>query len=813
VRASLCLENAVHDTRLAFRALRRNRGFSATAVLTLSLGVGLNTTIFSVVKSVLLNQLPYRDPERVVALTRVDSATPAADGVGAWTANEWRARTRSFESISLYGDAQRTLVENGEAEVLRGMRVNYQFFDSLGVTMALGRSFLASEDQWPRGNVVILSNALWTRRFGGDPRIIGRALQLGVEAYRVIGVLPRDFHPLRMSNPAEKPQIFMPLGYDSAQATTCRGCRGWRAIARLRPGVGVEAARAELNRTMREIAREYPADYAPDTSALVQPLRDRLIGPIDVALLVLSGAAAFVLLIACANVANLLLARATERSREIAVRGALGASRWRLAGHLIIESLLLSVIGGAAGVLLAWPGVSALASLAPRELPRLDEIRMDGSMFLFGLGMSVFTGLLVATAPAWRASRIGLSDELKRRTVIGGRSGLRNMLVIAEVALAFVLVAGTGLLGKSLLRLTSVDAGFDPRHILTLTLTLTGNRYHTPDAARRYYAEVERRVRAIPGVLSTGMVDNVPLSHTSPTKFRIEGRPSLSDADTPSASLFRASPDYFRVFRIPLKRGRFFTDQDGVAGPPALLVCESFAKAQFPAADPLGRHIQLGPRDERGPWLEIAGIVGDVRYDALDREPDQAIYLPQAASPDSYTRLAIRTAGEPSRYERAVREAIREIDSNQPVFHVQPMDDYIASSLADRTFTLTLIGLFGALSLLLAAVGIYGVVSYTTGLRTREVGIRMALGAGRPAIVRMVLRDVLIPLAWGLAAGFFAALALTRFLSHMLFEVRPTDVTTSAGTGLMLACAALLAGCVPALRAAGIDPGLTLRSQ
>jgi predicted permease len=493
----------------------------------------------------------------------------------------------------------------------------------------------------------------------------------------------------------------------------------------------------------------------------------------------------------------------------MALRAALGGGRWRLARQLLTESLLLSIVGGAAGVLLAWQGTNALAALAPRELPRLDEIRMDTTVLLFGIGISLISGLLFGAIPAWRASRLDLNSSLKADSA-RMRGGLRGLLVIAEVTLALVLVIGTGMLAKSFLRLTAVDAGFDPHHILTLTATISGSRHSTEEAALRYFRQVIERVRAIPGVLGAGMISNVPMSHTEPMKLRLEGGASLSDSEAPSADVFWASPDSLRVLKIPLKRGRFFTDHDD-GGPPTALVSESLVRSRFAGAEAIGRRIQLGPLRERGPWFTIVGIVGDVRQNGLDREPDEAVYVPFAL--DHNTRLVARTAGEPMDFERAVRAAIREIDPMQPVFHVQPMDDYVAAYLADRSFTLTLIGLFGTMALLLAAVGIYGVVSYTVGLRTREVGIRMALGAERLDILGMMLRDVLVLLAWGLAAGILSALALTRVLSHMLFEVRGTDVTTSAGAALLLACVALLAGYLPAVRAASVDPARALRSE
>jgi putative ABC transport system permease protein len=810
------VDSILHDVRFALRMWRRSPIPTVIAILTLALGIGLNTAIFSAVEAVLLKQLPYRDPDRIVALAEVDPTAPGASGVGGWTANEWRTRSRAFESLSTYTDAQLTLAENGDAEIVRGMRVGDGFFDSLGVRMLLGRAFLAEENRSPRADAAILTYGLWTRRFGGDPRIVGRLVRFADGAYRVVGVLREDFHPLRMTNAAELPQIFMPQGYDPEQARACRGCAGLRAIGRLNASVTAGQARTELNGIMRDLVREYPADHGRDTSVQVEPLRDQLIGPIHIALWVLLGAVTCVLLIACANVASLQLARATARTGEFAVRAALGSSRWRLAGQLLIESLLLAIVGGGAGVLVGWWGTWLIAGRAPRELPRLDEIGMDTRVLLFSLAMSLVTELLFGLAPAWRAARVNLNDTLRRTATPAGRSaraGLRDLLIVAELALAFVLATGTGLLGKSYMRLMTVDSGFDPRNVLTLTPTVNRERYRTPQSALGYYRQIVEHVRAVPGIVSVGMVSNVPLSHAEPAKFRVEGSPSLSDADAPSAEIFWVSPDYFRVLKIPLKRGRFLTDRDGVDLPPAALVSETFATSHFPDLDPIGHRVQLGPREARGPWLEIVGIVGDVRHNGLDREPNEALYQPQAVNPFHYTRLVARTAGDPWRFEGAVRAAIRDVDSTQPVFHVQPMDDYVASSLAERTFALGLIGLFGILALLLAALGIYGVISYAVGLRTREVGIRLALGAQRSSILRMVLQDVLALLAWGLAIGVTATLTLTRFLSHLLYQVRPTDVTTTATVAVVLAAVALLAGCFPALRAAAVDPGLALRSD
>jgi len=801
------LEILVKDLQFAVRTLRKTPTVTTVAVLTLALGVGLNTAIFSVAESVLLNQLPYRDPSRIVALEQVDSNGTPADDVSGETLREWRARSRSLESVSAYGDAQLTLVDNGDAEVLRGMRVSSEFFETLGVNVRLGRTFVPEDDRSSRASVIIFSHELWTRRFAADPAIVGRVLELRGEPYRVIGVLPADFHPLHMTNPAEMPQIFLPGGDGF----------GGRVIARLKPFVAVSQARAELNAVMREIVRADPGDYPHDTAVRVEPLQDQLIGPVRTALSVLSGAVVFVLLIACANVASLQLARAAARTKEFAVRGALGGGRARLAAQLLSENLLLAIVGGGAGVLLGWLGTSVIASLAPAELPRLDEIHMDAPVLLSALAISVLTGLVFGVAPAWSASRVDLNDALKRAGAPTGRAqlrGLRDALVVMDLALAFVLVVAAGLLGRSLQNLRTVDSGFNPHHVLTLTPAITANGpYATREGRLQYYRQLIEKVQAVPGVTGVGMVSNVPLSHLEPMLLRIEGQPSPRDAEAPTADVFWVSPDYCRVLQIPLKRGRFLTDQDGVTAPPAVIVSESFAQARFGGMDPIGHRIRLGSQQDLGPWLVIVGIVGDVRNDALDRAPRDALYQPQAMNPFHYTRLVARTAGDPWRFERAVRAAIRDADPAQTVFHVQPMDDYIASSLADRSFALGLIALFGVLGMLLSAIGIYGLMSYSVVQRTPEIGVRAALGASRAHVVALVLRQGMTLTGMGLGLGLLVALGVTRLLAIFLFGVRPSDPSTLAATVGVLACVAAVACYVPARTAARIEPLAALRAD
>ena len=804
------------DLSFSARTLRKNAGFTAVAVLTLALGIGANTAIFSVVKAVLLNQLPYRQPDRLVTVAEGDPGDVKPETVDFTTTHDWRARAHSFATMSLYRDAAGAIAETGEPELLRGLRVNHDFFDTLGVRMYLGRAFLPEEDRPDRRRQIILSYGLWRRRFGADPHIVGRVLRLSESSSTVVGVLPSDFRPLLNPGSDDSPEMFMPLGYALSEPSACRGCQHLRLVARLKPGVSVGTARAELNTIMRDIVREHPADYKHDAAVMVTPLRDQLVGGVETALWVLLGAVGFVLLIACANVANLLLARATGRAKEIALRAALGASRWRLVRQLLAESLMLALAGGAAGILLASWGTSALALLAPKEIPRVNEIRLDGAVLLFSLAVSAATGLLFGLAPAVRASRVDLIEALKglgKSTDSRSRHGLRNVLVTAELALAFVLVVGAGLLGKSFLRLMNVDPGYDSRNVLTLTTYVYGARYQKPEAELDYYQQAMRRLRSTPGIEGAAMVSTLPLADFDRRGFHIQDRRLANASEAPYVDAYSVSPDYFRVLKIPVKRGRVFEARDVAGTPKVAVISESCARLQFPNQDPIGKHIQLGGRNDDKPWLTIVGVVGDVRQYGLDRAPDMEAYIAQAQDLSFSYSLVARTTLDPRRLERAVRDAFLAVDKTQPVFRVQPMETYVAATLAGRTFTLALLGLFGALALTLAAVGIYGVISYAVSLRTREVGIRMALGAEKHDVLAMVLRQGLALTGAGLAAGFAASLVLTRLLSSLLFETAPTDLTTAAAVAVVLAAVALLASWLPAYRASRVDPMVALRYE
>ncbi len=815
-RAGAWLEAFVQDLRFGARQLRRNRGFTAVAVVTLALGIGANTAIFSVVNAVLLHKLPFPQPERLVTIAEIDPDSINNVTVDFTTTHDLRERSRSFQSLSLLRNGGGAMIESGEPERVSGLRVNFDFFDTLGVKMALGRTFLPDEDRPDNRHFAILSHELWVSRFGADPRVVGRVIHLTDSPFTVVGVLPPAFPAQLIPGVEGRPEIYTPLGYALGERDSCRGCQHLHLIGRLKPGVSVAGASAELNTILRGIISEHPTSYARGSAVQVTSLRDRVLGRVDAALWVLLGAAAFVLLIACSNVANLMLARATGRNRELALRAALGAGRRRLSSQLLTESLLLAIAGGAAGVALAWWGTRLLVSLAPAQIPRLDEIRLDPAVLLFALGASTLTGVLSGLAPALRASRVNLNDALKdaAKSKEGiSQHGVRNALVTAQISLAFVLAVGAGLMGKTLLRLLSVDPGYDPHNVLTLMTYVYGARYQKPEVELGYYQQAFHLLRATPGIESVAMVSTLPLGSFDRRGFHIEDRRLANESDAPDADTYSVSPDYFRVMKIPLKRGRLFTDRDVSTTEPVAIISESCAKSQFPGEDPIGKHIQLGGRDDKKPWLTIVGVVGDVRQYALDRPSLMEAYVAQAQDLNFSYALVARTTTDPRQLERSVRAAFYDVDKTLPVFQVKPLEDYVSSTLAERTFTLALLVLFGLLALSLAAVGIYGVVSYLVNQRTREVGIRMALGAAGRDVLAMMLRQGLALVGLGLAAGFAASLLLTRLLTSLLFEVRPTDLATFAAVALLLAGVALLACYVPARRACRVDPLVALRYE
>ena len=803
--------------RFAIRQLLKSPAYLLVVVSTLALGIGANTAIFSVVKAVLLDQLPYREPQRLVKIAETDPNTLRPETVDFTTTDDLRTRSQSFASMSLSRDGGGAMVEQGHPELLDGMRVSWNYFDTLGVPMLLGRSFVPEEDHPQTRYEVLLTYGLWQRRFGRDPGIIGRNLRLSDRTYKVIGILPATFHPLIRSDRSTIPEIYMPLGYDLKDPFACRGCQHLQLIGRLKPGVTLERARAELNTILREVMREHPADYDPQTVVAIAPLHDYVVGRVTTALWILLGAVVMIILIACANVAHLSLARAMSRTREMAVRAALGASRARLVRQLLSESLLLALLGGAAGVGLAWWSTSVLVGLGPRQLPRAQEIRVDIPVLLFAVAVSLLTGFLFGVVPALRTSRTDPNEALKNAgsTISEGRSShrYRDTLVTIEMTLAFLLLVGAGLLGKSLVRLLNVDPGYEPHGVLTAGVYVYGDRYKPAAAELNFYDQAMERLRATPGIQGAAMVSTLPLASSDRRGLHVQDRPLANESAAPSPDTYSVSPDYFSVMRIPLKRGRLFTAADRAGAPGVALISESCARAVFPNEDPIGKHIQLGARDDKQAWMTIVGIVGNVRQYGFDQPSSMEVYVPIAQNNQFGYSVVVRTTGDPRRFEQTVQQAFHSVDSTQPLFQVRTLEDYVAESQSARRYTLELLAFFGIVAMLLAVIGIYSVISYAVSLRTRELGIRVALGAARKDLVEMVLRQGLRLVLMGLGVGFGASLLLSRFLSSLLFHVRPVDLATIAVVTLILTAVALLANYIPARRASRVDPMVALRYE
>ena len=806
------IEDLIHDLRFGFRMFRNSAGFALVAIFTLALGVGANTAIFSVVNGVLLRPLPFPKQDQLMMLWEKDK-----DGLRSntsWaTFMDWSRLNHSFTEIAAVSFWTPTYIGPNDAENLYGFRVSSAFFDLMGVKFAHGRNFLPSEDV--RGNqmVVILSYGFWQRRFGGDPNIVGKAIRLGSVDNIVVGILPASFPSVLSFNPNKSADIYTPLAYNASLPYACRNCHHLRAIGRLKEGISLAQADAEMTQISDNLYREYPADYSA-AGAILTPLRDYLVGDVSTALWVLFGSVGFVLLIACVNVANLLFAWAARRQREVALRAALGARRARMVRQFLTESLLLSFLGAAFGLLLAWAGVALLQRIHLANLPRLQNIIIDGWAFAFALGVSVLTGVAFGLLPAFRSSKLDLIECLKesgKSTAGRERHGMRGLLVFTEVALALLLLTGAGLMMKSFIRLLQVRPGFDPSHTLTLSLSLWGPK--SDDApAEAFYERVLQSVRALPGVESAGTVSQLPLGgNLDMYGVHVEGKTLANPEDDPSADRYSITPGYLRAMRIPLLRGRDFDDRDAAAASKVVLVNEAMARKFWPSEDPIGKRLRMG--DTKGPWRTVVGVVGDVLHRALDAPQTLQIYLPNSQFTDSDAILTVRASGDPTSLVPSVRSEIAALDGQVPISGVATMDEVISASIANQRFTALLFLLFGGIALLLAAVGIYGVISYGVAQRTHEIGIRMALGAKRDEVFRLIIGEAMRPAMSGAAVGLCAAFGLTRLLAGLLFGVKPTDPATYAIVLLVLVGAALFASYIPARRATRGDPMVALRYE
>ena len=798
----------LQELRLAARGLARRPGFTAAAMLTLALGIGANTAIFSVVYGVLLRPLPFRDPGRLVQLWETNPLRNWTEATIA-PANllDWKARNRVFDDIGYYmgsgtreGTATIYTLTQGEARQIHGLQVSPNLFGVLGVSPILGRVFGPETAQPGRHRVVMLSHALWRDAFGGDPSIAGRRIDLGGAVYEVAGVMPPWF---RLG--ATRIDLWAPFP-ESPQFATHRRPHYLRAVARLRDGVTVDQARDDLRRIAAELEREYPATNT-QMGAGAGPLQDWFIGDARRPLLVLLGAVGFVLLIACANVGSLVLARGASRAREMSIRAALGASRFRVARQLMAESLLLAGGGSLAGFALAWAGVKGLLRLAPPTLPRVHDIGLDLPVLAFTAAAGLASAVLFGLAPALWMSRVQPGHGAR---TTGGHARIRRALIVAEVALAVVLVAGAGLMLRSLTGLQRVHPGFESGAVLTGQITLPGMRYDTDAKAQQFYEQLLDRLRALPGITAAGAARKLPLGGYDWTgDLFVDGHPDRHLREVRNNTI---TPGYFETLGVPLVAGRHYTRADDERAMPVIVVNETLARRAFPDEHPIGKRITTG----RGPnavWRTIIGVVGDDKQDALNEPTEPELYWSHLQSADTRMAIAVRAAGDPASLAPAVREAVAALDRNVAVAGMAPMDEIVAESLARERFSATLIGVFGGTALLLAAVGIYGLAAFLVASRTREFGVRLALGASRADVFSLVLRQNLMLTIAGLAAGLVLALSLARAVRSLLYGIGPRDPATLAGAVLALLLTTMVASVIPARRAVAIDPATALRAE
>jgi putative ABC transport system permease protein len=816
------MNSILQDLRYAFRSLRKTPAFTAVAVITLALGIGANTAIFSIVDAVLLRPLPFPEPDRLVQIWpgggpdvgKSHSYPDVAD---------WRTMSHSFSGIATYRPESFALTGDGEPLHVRGSVVSANLMDVLGIAPALGRSFSPADDR-PGPRTVVLSDGLWRRRFGGDAGIVGRSVLVDGRSFRVSGVMPAGFQfPIE----PRPPELWANAGIDAERSPEAPGEksqaeeRGWRSlrtIARVKPGVTIAHARDEMRSIALTLAAKYP-DNDAHRSADLGPLHRALVRDLEPALLVLFGAVGCVLLIACANIANLLLAKAGSREKELAVRAAIGASRGRVVRQLLTESVLLALIGAGAGVLLARWGIDLVVAGGPRDVPRLSQVRLDGWVFAFTTAIALATGIAFGLAPALRAAPARLAEALKDagRGASAGvrRNRLRSFLVVAEVTLALVLLAGAGLLLRSFDRLRHVDPGFRPDHLLSLRFNLPDRAYPRPEMTAAFVAGVVERTAALPGVRSAAAVGPLPLGGGNMgTSMEIEEKP-LPKSELPVVDTRIATPGLFRTMGITLASGRDFGPEDRLDSTPVVIVNRTLARRFFPGRDPIGRRIKPGISALPGepPFRRIVGVVGDVKHVELSEEPDVQIYLPASQVPFGAMTVVVRGAGRPLDAAPAVTAVIHAADPAVPVFDVRTIDEYMSQAVARPRFNTILLGLFAALALLLTAVGLYGVLSYSVSQRTHEIGIRRALGADDPAVYRLVVGHGMRMAGLGLLLGVAGALAATRLLSSLLFGVEPFDLPTFAAVTLGLAAVSLAASWLPARRAAGIEPTVALREE
>ncbi len=797
--------------------LAKKPGFTLIAVVTLALGIGASTAIFSVVNAVLFQPLPYEDPDRLVLLTNsIPTAGVKAFPLSPPEFNEYRNQSQAFAQVAAYQSRSINLTGGTEPERLRGTAVSAELFPLLGIAPALGRTFSQAEDQPGSEAVAVISYGLWQRRFGSDPAVLGQNLLLNGRTHAIVAVMPVGF-----DFPGEI-DIWVPLALAPQQiGKEGLGAQSLRLIARLAPKASHEQAQAEMDGIANRFYQQYADFYLSGNpwNVTLTPLHEQVVGHVRLALFVLLGAVAFMLMIACANVANLLMARAVTRRKEIAIRAALGAGRGRLARQLMTESILLSAMGGGLGLLLAWWGVEALIALAPNDLPRVREIAIDKWVLAFSTGASLLTGIIFGLAPALMVSRVDVQEALKE----GGKSSaagvgprLRYVLVVGEVALSLTLLIGAGLMIRSFVRLTAVHPGFTADNVLTVQIPLSRSKYSTPVQQSAFYQQVIERVETLKGVVAVGGVSALPMSGEDPRAAFVAEGWTPEDASKATNVYYRLiSPNYFRTLGIPLLKGRSLSDRDHQEAPRVLVINQTMANYLWPDQDPLGKRISFN--NQAGPWYSVVGVVGDTKHQALDAETGLEVYLsyPQTSfqAAGSTLMLVARTEGDPLGFAGAVRSQVQAIDRDQPVYNIATMEQRISRSVVQRRFNMLLLIIFAGVALALATVGIYGVVSYSVSQQTREIGIRMALGAERRDVLKLVVGQGLTYTLIGVALGLAGALGLTRLMTGLLYGVTATDPLTFVCVSVLLVIAALLACYIPARRATNVDPMEALRYE
>ena len=812
------MEALLKELRYGIRSLLKHPGFTAIAILTLALGIGANTAVFSVVNAVLLRPLPYSDPARLVTIWEESPEREMFQmPVSLANLRDWVDQNTTFEQIAAYTFASLNLTEAGEPTRLFSVRASANLFSLVGAQPVLGRAFLPEEDKEGANRVVILSNGVWRSRFGSDPQVIGRSLTLNNQSHTVVGVMPPGVQfPVGfgymgkvLNDPVE---LYVPIAAGSNELK--RGNYSFFAIGRLKPGASIEQARAEMTAIEKRLEQQYPEGNAGIGVSLV-PTYEQTVKEIRPALLVLLGAVGFLLLIACANIANLMLARTASREKEIAIRTALGASRLRVLRLLLGESLLLSLAGGLLGLLLALWGTDALIALAPDNIPRLNEVGIDVRVFGFTLAIALLTGIVFGLIPALQSAKPDLNEALKEGTrgSTGGVAGrrTRNVLVAVEVALSLVLLIGAGLMIKSFVRLQQRQLGFNPDNLLTASLTLSRSKYAEDRQQQAFFKDALQRIQSLPGVQAVAATTALPLTLSiSGSDFRIEGRPEPQAGQEMIVNTSGVSPEYFRTLGVPVLKGREFSDRDTDDSPLVAVINNDLAKVYFPNEDPINKRISFTDGES---WISIVGVTGDVKRLGLDTDAKPEVYLPYLQAASRSMSLVVRSNADPAGLAAAMKTQIQMIDKDLPLDEARTMQELLAESNSGRRFNMLLLTMFAGVALLLAIVGIYGVMSYTVAQRTKEIGIRVAIGAQAGDVFRMVIGHGMMLALIGIALGLTAAFGVTRLMSSMLFGVEPTDPTTFIVIALLLAVVAFVACYIPGRRATKVDPLVALRYE